>query len=60
MRRFRQYYRPIVSHPRFWCDARLQTMTAPLNAQTAEGDHADEEASTSALRQVLISFSEAY
>jgi len=43
LRRFRQYYRPIVSHPRFWRDAPWQPMQ-----------------STSALRQILISFREAY
>ena len=29
IRRFRRYYRPIVSHPRFWSDALLQPMHGP-------------------------------
>ncbi len=58
-RKFRQYYRPIVSRPRFWCDASSQPMTG-LSANRLSETTSDEEASTSASKQILISFAEAY
>ena len=38
IRRFRRYYRPIVSHPRFWCDALSQPMHGQVSTPGHSGD----------------------